>query len=747
MFNFRASPFALGVPALLIAALTTACAQGGGIGDDAGVSVDAGPSIDSATAPIDAGSPMDAGPVGDDAGPMMDAGVDAGPTGPVVCTPSTAATVCGGRPCVDGYCCDAPCSGLCQDCGLAGTEGICVTHTAGTDPADECDPDTGSTCGRTGECDGAGGCAFGRAGLNCDDAMTCTTADVCDGMGACAGMAPSTCGPGVGNECCVGTCTDTDGCTTVAGDCADTCGSAELTIGGSCTGCGAAGAVGLCTGRGTHRCDETSHSLCQELTCGGVAYYCTSRDGSWAWRPTAACNDLNACTHTDVCGSGMCTGTTIDCSSTTCATRACNGSPVCSVTPRSGSCDDGDACTYNDMCDGSGACGAGSRISCDDTPCIDRECNGTFTCTEMILTGSTCDDGMACTYGSTCTAGGACMGGTTVDCDAMDTTCSDFSCDGTAACASTPRAVGMMCDDGNAATLSDQCQADGTCAGTTCSPTPTVAFSDDFASPSSSSWSNGTDVAVNTSRWNAFTTARHGVRINGGRLEITNVRSSSASHGQGYAYVRTGGTGSDYDNTVYDSTLKNNTGDQVVWTLNMHRDDPDSTDGGFSCSSSSSQNGRTVGLAYVLASNSASGLNADAGTCSASATAFGYAVVFGGGGRNVRLVRFVNGLRNGTLTDIVASGSESVRSYFSVRVTYNAVTDQWRLESRSDGTSSFSDPASGSYGFTGTGTDATYVTMPLEYAGPYFQTGCTGLCNETYTTRFDNVRVGVGCAP
>ncbi|MDY0004166.1 MAG: hypothetical protein RBU30_22900, partial [Polyangia bacterium] len=66
---------------------------------------------------------------------------------------------------------------------------------------------------------------------------------------------------------------------------------------------------------------------------------------------------------------------------------------------------------------------------------------------------------------------------------------------------------------------------------------------------------------------------------------------------------------------------------------------------------------------------------------------------------------------------------------------------------RSDGSSNFSDPASGTYSFNGTGTDSTYVSDSLEYAGPYFQTGCTGLCSSTYLARFDNVNVGLRCAP
>ncbi len=227
---------------------------------------------------------------------------------------------------------------------------------------------------------------------------------------------------------------------------------------------------------------------------------------------------------------------------------------------------------------------------------------------------------------------------------------------------------------------------------------------------------------------------------------MTNKRGSSGvAHGHGYAYVKAGGAGSAYDNGLYQSTLSANVGKDVVWTLNMRRDNPETTNGGFSCSSTSSQNDITVGLAYVLATDSASGLNASASTCSASATSRGYAVVIGGSAR-VRLVRFVNGLRNGTLTDIVTSGTFTVSNYFSVRVTYKPSINDWQLEVRSDGTSAFTNPlAGGAYGFTGNAVDATHVNLALDYAGPYFQTGCTGLCSSTYLARFDNVSVGVRC--
>lgn len=80
--------------------------------------------------------------------------------------------------------------------------------------------------------------------------------------------------------------------------------------------------------------------------------------------------------------------------------------------------------------------------------------------------GTSCDDGNPCTWGETCVTADSCGGGTTLDCNAMDTICRDFTCDGTPSCSSVPRNLGMTCDDGNAATTGDVCLADGTCMGT-----------------------------------------------------------------------------------------------------------------------------------------------------------------------------------------------------------------------------------------------------------------------------------------
>ncbi len=390
------------------------------------------------------------------------------------CTEETATRVCGTLPCVDGYCCDERCDGTCRSCAVDGLEGTCSPVPEGTDPQNECSAAPADSCGANGACDGEGACAL-WAGSSCDDGESCSTNDGCDGEGACRGEVPETCGPGPRNVCCVGTCTDGFGCGTTPTPCPDVCQPDELTVGGACTGCGPAGGEGTCTGARKLRCDDAVHTLCAEETCGGNVYRCTNDGGTWAWRPAATCSDGNACTWGDVCVAGACRGTTIDCTDTECADRECNGTSACTVTPRTGAtCSDGDACTWGDTCNAAGTCG-GTSISCTDSACVDRECNGTSTCAETIRVGASCDDGNACTWGETCNPSAVCLGGTAISCDPLDTTCMDYACNGTSTCAGTPRNVGGACDDGNAETDLDACSAAGVCVGDTGCPPPAEA--------------------------------------------------------------------------------------------------------------------------------------------------------------------------------------------------------------------------------------------------------------------------------
>ncbi len=364
--------------------------------------------------------------------------------------------------------------------------GECVT----TDYA--CDSDS---CTNR-ECDGEGAClethqpaatACGTEVCPADGCIEGTWADyptectrLCDGEGTCGSCechsAETTCSVGVENQCCIVSCVDATGCATLPGSCgtADTCSATVLEIASACSGCGPPGANGVCGGRSTLTCDATTHDLCHVASCGGTTYYCTNHGGTWQWRATdPSCNDGDDCTFGDTCGATGCAGSAISCVDGDCMVRACNGTSTCGETPLIGTvCDDGDPCTWGETCTAEGVCPSGTTISCIDTDCIDRGCNGTSTCTEVILSGDACDDGDPCTWDDHCGAAGACTPGTPIDCDSSDWTCMDSNCDGTSTCAETPINLGAGCDDGDPLTDDDQCQADGSCAGEAGCPPP-----------------------------------------------------------------------------------------------------------------------------------------------------------------------------------------------------------------------------------------------------------------------------------
>src|SRR5207247_8826571 len=86
-----------------------------------------------------------------------------------------------------------------------------------------------------------------------------------------------------------------------------------------------------------------------------------------------SCNDSNACTQTDTCQSGVCTGS------------------------------NGVVCTPLDQCHDAGTCNSGTGV-CSNPPKAD---------------GTTCNDGNACTQTDTCQAG-VCTGSNPVVCTASD---------------------------------------------------------------------------------------------------------------------------------------------------------------------------------------------------------------------------------------------------------------------------------------------------------------------------------------
>ena len=188
----------------------------------------------------------------------------------------------------------------------------------------------------------------------------------------------------------------------------------------------------------------------------------------------ASCTDGTACTGSDSCQAGVCTGTNpVVCT----AADQCHDqgtcdaiTGICAPNPPKvdgAPCTDGNGCTQSDSCQ-SGACTGTNPVVC--TPA--DQCHDQGTCSTITGTcapnppkvdGSPCTDGNACTQSDSCQAG-VCTGANAVVCPTADQCHEQSTCDTTAGtCAPNPAKVdGAPCTDGNACTQSDTCVA-GVC--------------------------------------------------------------------------------------------------------------------------------------------------------------------------------------------------------------------------------------------------------------------------------------------
>lgn len=140
-------------------------------------------------------------------------------------TPATAAPTCsasapcaGGGLCVDGFCCNAACTGTCEACNVAGKEGTCSPVT-GTPRHGACDGNPTGTC--AGSCDGKNG-------------AQCTYPTTACGTPSCAGgkaTLPATCKAG---KC---PAQETQDCTTGLGCDKDSCLGVKQVAGGRTYAC------------------------------------------------------------------------------------------------------------------------------------------------------------------------------------------------------------------------------------------------------------------------------------------------------------------------------------------------------------------------------------------------------------------------------------------------------------------------------------------------------------------------------
>ncbi len=110
---------------------------------------------------------------------------------------------CANAQCVDGFCCDTTCTEGCKSCKEPGKEGTCVNVAQGSDdPHKQCVDEGIASCGKSGKCDGGGGCALYGAGVLCGagacsaDNTSVTAPRVCSGDGTpCPEVVVKDCAP------------------------------------------------------------------------------------------------------------------------------------------------------------------------------------------------------------------------------------------------------------------------------------------------------------------------------------------------------------------------------------------------------------------------------------------------------------------------------------------------------------------------------------------------------------------------
>src|SRR5206468_2549636 len=139
-------------------------------------------------------------------------------------------------------------------------------------------------------------------------------------------------------------------------------------------------------------------------------------------------------------------------------------------------CNDNNACTTGETCQ-NGSCGAPTfTVVCTASD----QCHTAGTCNTTTglcsnpqkSNGATCNDGDACTRTDTCQAG-VCTGGNPVVCTALDQCHVLGVCMPSSGTCTNPNAVnGTVCSDGNVCTVGDAC-LNGSCQpgpGDVCSP-------------------------------------------------------------------------------------------------------------------------------------------------------------------------------------------------------------------------------------------------------------------------------------
>ncbi len=243
---------------------------------------------------------------------------------------------------------------------------------------------------------------------------------------------------------------------------------------------------------------------CQGRTCGAHdGWVCGTCAASETCSDGACCEA--ACSEARVCGDDGCGGSCgacpagqvcvqesggAHCAETICepGAAACEGASVvvCDLggvawTPKEDCAAEGQVCVAGScqppVCEaGALVCQDDGLYQCDAAgtslslveacvaqgPCWEVSCSVEAGCVQAPVMGASCDDGEACTVGDVCDAAGGCAG-QAMDCEGFETACATAACvDG--ACAVTITAD-APCDDGDPCTAVSTCDAQGACQG------------------------------------------------------------------------------------------------------------------------------------------------------------------------------------------------------------------------------------------------------------------------------------------
>ena len=376
------------------------------------------------------------------------------------------------------------------------------------------------TCTESDSCHADSRCNFGRcyAGDVFDDATSCddgddgTSRDACDD-GVCIGLpvtstptgsptprptsapsvSPHSTGPTPAptDDTTPEPTTDRVTCDSITCDEPDQCHQPMVCNNGQCF-------VGARKEEGT-ACnddnDQTSNDRCISGVCAGTDYcqdvdcaapnecqldgQCLEGECQPVFRSNGIpCNDNDAETNDDRCYAGECVGIN-GCDGVSCRALSDCHTPgecirgVCSnpIANRGTPCNDGESTTLNDTCSTDGTCIG--IDPCADVNCPATQCHGEGSCAmgecqlgDPFAENTDCDDGDAETADDVCNADGECAGVSLC----LDITCEQQACHTTATCSMGECFVGEQlddfteCDDGNYGTDNDVC-IDGACTG------------------------------------------------------------------------------------------------------------------------------------------------------------------------------------------------------------------------------------------------------------------------------------------